>query len=203
MPIVIRPARVGDVVRLAEILNDYAEQRLMLHRSHAELYERIRDFKVAADAEDQVVGVVGLRIMWANLAELYALAVTRDMQGKGLGRRLVLDAVDEAEQLGIRNVFSLTYERHFFERCGFEVVDRHQKLPLKVWSECVRCPKNQACDEIAMLRVLESVPEVTPINGEPLTPDIAARYDVPIMSEVALRIDSSARRGPAATPTAP
>ncbi len=27
-------------------------------------------------------------------------------------------------------------------------------LPLKAWKDCVRCPKFQACDEIAVLRIL-------------------------------------------------
>lgn len=190
---IIRPARVSDVVGIAELINDFAEQGRMLHRSHAELYERIRDFKVADDL-GRVVGVVGLRIMWSNLAEVYGLVVGKDQQGRGLGRRLVLDAVDEAEQLGIRNVFALTYERRFFERCGFDVVDRHQKLPLKVWSECVRCPKNQACDEIAVLKVIDTVPEVAPQNGDAAGPP--GEYEVPVMKEVVLRIDSSVRRGP-------
>jgi amino-acid N-acetyltransferase len=39
------------------------------------------------------------------------------------------------------------------------VVDK-DTLPLKVWSDCVRCPKRDGCDEIAMVRVLEDVPEI-------------------------------------------
>ena len=36
---------------------------------------------------------------------------------------------------------------------GFAVVDRSE-LPLKAWKDCLRCPKFQCCDEIAMLRQL-------------------------------------------------
>jgi amino-acid N-acetyltransferase len=54
---------------------------------------------------------------------------------------------------------ALTYERRFFEKLGFQVVPK-ETLPLKVWSDCVRCPKNNDCDEIAVLRVLEDVPVV-------------------------------------------
>jgi len=37
-------------------------------------------------------------------------------------------------------------------------------LPLKAWKDCLRCPKFQACDEIAVLRVLrpEHWPEAQP-----------------------------------------
>lgn len=185
----IRPARVADVPRIAEIVNNYAEQGLMLHRSHAELYERLRDFVVVADDDDLVMGVTGLRIMWANLAEVYSLAVAPEARGAGVGKQLVSAMADEAERLGIRRLFALTYERKFFERCGFEVVDRHRNLPLKVWSECIRCPKNQACDEIAMVRVLEHVPDVAPMsNGT----GGASFYDVPILSEPVRRIEKTA-----------
>lgn len=189
MSVKIRPARVDDVPRIAQIVNNYAEQGLMLHRSHAELYERLRDFVVVVDEDDQAMGVAGLRIMWANLAEVYSLAVAQEARGAGLGRKLVDAMADEAERLGIRRLFALTYERMFFERCGFEVVDRHRNLPLKVWSECIRCPKNQACDEIAMVRVLENVPDVAPMsNGT----GGATFYDVPILSEPVRRIERTA-----------
>jgi amino-acid N-acetyltransferase len=36
---------------------------------------------------------------------------------------------------------------------GFEEVERGE-LPLKAWKDCVRCPKFQCCDEIAVMRVL-------------------------------------------------
>jgi len=133
--------------------------------------------------------VVGLRIMWSNLGEVYALAVSPAARGQGLGKRLVLSAVDEAEQLGIRRVFALTYEREFFEKCGFHIVDRHQELPLKVWTECVRCPKNQACDEIAMVRVLD-VPEIA---AAPPSSIALEQYEVPVLSDRMVGVDREAR----------
>lgn len=185
----LRDAHVADVPAMASVLNDYAERGLMLHRSQSELYDRVRDFRVAA-AEGRILGVAGLRVMWANLAEVYALAVAPDARGAGLGRKLVGAAIELARALGIRRVFALTYERAFFERCGFEVVDR-RTLPLKVWGECVRCPKHEACDEIAMVYTLDDVPEA----GGPLTPTARARsYDVPIprLTPATLRIDRGA-----------
>ncbi|MBI1371989.1 MAG: N-acetyltransferase [Phycisphaera sp.] len=191
MDATIRQARVGDITQVADMINDYAERGLMLHRSHAELYERLRDYLIA-EIEGRVVGICGLRILWANLAEVYALAVDTEFNGQGIGRRLVAACGEEAERLGIRKLFALTYERRFFERCGFEVVDRHRTLPLKVWSECIRCPKNQMCDEIAMVRVLEHVPEVGPTPGsrqfEP------GRYDVPVVVDQIRIIENEAVR---------
>jgi amino-acid N-acetyltransferase len=36
---------------------------------------------------------------------------------------------------------------------GFQEVERGE-LPLKAWKDCVRCPKFQCCDEIAVMRIL-------------------------------------------------
>lgn len=175
----IRRATVADVPAMGQIINDCAEFGLMLPRSLSSMYENVREFHVAEDSggDGRVVGVCGLSVVWANLAECCALAVESSQRGKGLGRKLVDACVEEAKVLGIRTIMTLTYERAFFEKLGFAVVDR-QKLPLKVWSECVRCPKNQACDEIAMTRVLEDVPEL--VVARPAPPPVD-QYVVPII----------------------
>lgn len=184
----IRPARVSDVRPIAAIVNDWAERGRMLHRSFAELFDDLRDYQIA-EVDGEVVGVVGLRVMWSNLAECYALAVKPECKGMGLGRKLVEASITEAERLGIRRVFSLTYERAFFEKLGFVVVDRHANLPLKVWSECARCPKKNACDEIAMVYTLEHVadPEVSLARPKP-----DGSYEVPVLSESMRRIEREA-----------
>jgi amino-acid N-acetyltransferase len=63
---------------------------------------------------------------------------------------------------------SLTYEQQFFEKLGFEVVAK-ETLPLKVWSDCIRCPKRDGCDEIAMTHILHDLPIVT-VPGATPTP---------------------------------
>jgi amino-acid N-acetyltransferase len=154
----IRPATIHDVPRMQEVINSHASLGKMLFKSLAELYESIRDFAVAEE-EGQVVGCCGLTIIWADLAEVRSLAVDETHQGRGLGRQLVQWTVDEARRLGIRKLMSLTYEQKFFEKLGFVVVPK-DSLPLKVWSDCVRCPKREGCDEIAMVRELLEVPVV-------------------------------------------
>jgi amino-acid N-acetyltransferase len=177
--VLIRRATLADVPAMGRIINDAAEFGLMLPKSLAMLYENIREFQVALDDDSHdVVGVCGLSIIWANLAEVVSLAVAPSQRGKGLGRKLVEACIDEARHLGIRRVMSLTYERVFFERLGFGVVDR-QELPLKVWADCVRCPKNAACDEIAMIRVLEDVPEPPEAPLPPST--TGGRFEVPVV----------------------
>jgi amino-acid N-acetyltransferase len=151
----IRPATIHDVPRISEIINSHAELGKMLFKSYAQLYEDLRDFGVA-ELDGEVVGCVALTIIWADLAEVRSLAVDERFLGKGIGRRLVEWTVGEARRLGIRRLFALTYEQGFFSKLAFDVVPK-DSLPLKVWSDCVRCPKRDGCDEIAVLRILPDV----------------------------------------------
>ena len=154
----IRRATIHDVPRMQEIINSHAELGKMLFKSYAQVYETLRDFAVFEDA-GQVVGCTALAILWADLSEVRSLAVDDKHRGKGVGSALVRWCIDEARQMQIRKLMSLTYEQRFFEKLGFLVVPK-ESLPLKVWSDCVRCPKNDACDEIAMVLELEDVKPV-------------------------------------------
>ncbi|HEX8521517.1 MAG TPA: N-acetyltransferase [Tepidisphaeraceae bacterium] len=171
----IRTATIHDVPAMQEIVNSHAELGKMLFKSFAQLYETLRDYAVYEE-DDQVVGVVALAIIWADLAEVRSLAVAEGFQGRGIGKKLVQWCVDEARRLGIRRIMSLTYEQAFFERLGFVVVEK-DSLPLKVWSDCVRCPKRDGCDEIAMVRELADVP--APVG--PIAPPTPRGVSIPVL----------------------
>lgn len=153
----IRNANIHDVPRISDIINSHAELGKMLFKSYAQLFENIRDFAVYEDG-GQVLGCVAVSVIWADLAEVRSLAVDNSFRGRGIGKQLVQWCVDETRRLRIRKLMSLTYEKEFFEKFGFVVVEK-DSLPLKVWSDCVRCPKNDHCDEIAMVLTLEDVEE--------------------------------------------
>jgi len=163
----IRAATIHDVPAIQGIINSHAELGKMLFRSLAQLYEGLRDMAVY-EVDHKVVGCVGLSILWADLAEVRSLAVDEPYRGRGIGSRLVEWCVEEARRLQIRRLMSLTYEQKFFEKLGFEVVPK-ETLPLKVWSDCVRCPKRDNCDEIAMVRFLPEVPMMV-MHQAPPTP---------------------------------
>jgi len=154
----IRNATVHDVPTMCMVINQHAEIGKMLFKNHQQLYEGLRDFAVWEE-KGKVLGCVGLTIIWADLAEVRSLAVDRKHHGKGIGRKLMEWAIAEARRLQIRRVMSLTYEQKFFEKLGFVVVSK-DSLPMKVWSDCVACPKRDDCDEIAMVLTLEDVPAV-------------------------------------------
>lgn len=146
---VIRPARVGDVPQISALINGYAAQGMMLPKTDAQLYNNVRDF-VVADAGGKIVGCAGLKVTWHDLAEIISLAVAPEYQGLGLGTALCMPLIEEARVLGIPTVFALTYQIRFFSRLGFQIVPK-PTLSQKVWQDCVVCPKQDCCDETAMI----------------------------------------------------
>ena len=153
----IRAAKVSDVDAIHALVSDSAEQDRMLFRSKSDIFENIQAF-VVAEEDERIVGCCALEVIWADLSEVKSLAVDAQCRGKGVGRLLVQATVDRAAQLGVTRVFALTLEPAFFTRMGFGLVDR-STLPMKVWRDCARCPKQQHCDEIAMIM---DVPAATP-----------------------------------------
>lgn len=151
MPLVyVRKARIEDVRAIHALLMDCSKQGLLLPRSFNQLYNHLRDFFVLAqDGGGAILGCCALSIAWENLAEVRSLAIVPELRGQGWGRRLAEACLSDAVTLGIYRVFTLTYQTHFFERLGFEVVSK-DKLPQKVWADCLHCPKFPDCDEIAM-----------------------------------------------------
>lgn len=131
------------------LINAFAERGDLLARSLNQLYEDIRDFFIAED-EGRIVGTCALHINWIDLAEVKALVVSEDFQGKGLGRQLVQICLDEAKELGVTRVFALTYKPDFFHRVGFHDIDKSE-LPHKVWTECIHCVKFPNCGENAVI----------------------------------------------------
>jgi len=146
----IRSAKISDVKRINALVSSYAERDRMLFRSMADIYENLQAFTVA-EVDGGVVGCCALEIIWSDLAEIKSLAVDETNKEKGIGRMLVTTAIEQASLLGVPRVFALTLEPDFFEKLGFKVVEK-ETLPMKVWSDCARCSKQDNCDEIAVIK---------------------------------------------------
>ncbi len=160
---IIRSGRVSDVPAIFALISRFADQKLMIRRSLGELYESIREFQVAVNDEGVVVGSSGLHVFWEDLAELRSLAVSEEARGLGIGRQLVEACHQEAEALGLETVFTLTYVPQFFEKCGYQIIDK-SALPHKIWNECVRCPLFPDCTETALIKT-SSLASIGPQNG--------------------------------------
>jgi amino-acid N-acetyltransferase len=152
----VRKARIGDIHAILALINDYAGQGIMLPRTEFEMSENIRDFTVAYSG-DELVGCGALHFYTPTTAEVRSLAVDPRVKKHGVGRTIVEALESEAREHGLHAIFAFTYVPDFFRRMGFAEVDRGS-LPLKAWKDCLRCPKFQCCDEIAVLKPLRSDP---------------------------------------------
>jgi N-acetylglutamate synthase-like GNAT family acetyltransferase len=146
---VIRAAVLSDVPGMETLMAPYVATGELLPRSNYDLCRHIKEYVVAEAPDGAIVGTSSLKVYSADLAELAALAVRDDQQGRGLGRALVETTLVDARALGLAEVFALTRKPVFFLRLGFRPAEKEQ-FPLKVWADCARCPRQHACDEVAV-----------------------------------------------------
>jgi len=145
----VEVASIADAEAIHQLVTHWADRGDMLHRPLGEVYEAIRDFKVAR-LGGGVVGSRSLHILGSDLAEIRSLAVREDAQGTGIGAAIVAACVAEAQAIKLERVFALTYRPAFFEKQGFRVANV-MEFPQKVWNECVRCPFFTNCKEVAVV----------------------------------------------------
>jgi amino-acid N-acetyltransferase len=150
----IRKATMRDIPNLLAVINSYAANGVMLPRTEFEISENIRDFSVAYES-GELTGCGALHFYTPATAEVRSLAVVPEVKGHGVGRELVEALEAEARENDLEAMFAFTYVPGFFLKLGFLPVERGE-LPLKVWKDCLRCPKFNDCDEIAVLKRLKS-----------------------------------------------
>jgi amino-acid N-acetyltransferase len=160
--VAVRKAAMRDVPDILALINSYAAAGIMLSRTEFEMSENIRDFSVAY-VDKMFVGCTALHFYTPTTAEVRSLAVKPEMKQHGIGRALVEAVEEEANENELEAIFAFTYAPGFFERLGFGEVERGE-LPLKAWKDCLRCPKFQSCDEIAVLKRLRPVHETASVK---------------------------------------
>jgi len=150
LQVIVRPARVADMLAVEPLINGFAKRELMLPKTIEQLSRNFREF-VVAEVDGRILGCSALRVYTPQLAELGSLAVHEDAHGLGVGRKLVTGIEVEARKLGIGTVFALTLQDVFFHKLGYRTVPK-EMFPQKVWADCRACPKLHACDEIAVVK---------------------------------------------------
>ncbi|THF75052.1 N-acetyltransferase [Cohnella fermenti] len=152
MTITCRKAQPNDVDALHELIQGYAEKGIMLPRSKDALKRHINSFFVAEE-DGKLIGCGSLFRLGSDLVEIRSLGMAEGYKGKGLGSMIVDALIDEARAMRIPKIMALTYAVDFFLKNGFTVVNK-EIFPEKVWTDCVNCSKQHACDEIAVVRML-------------------------------------------------
>jgi amino-acid N-acetyltransferase len=158
---IVRKATLRDIPALLHLINGYAADGIMLPRTEFEISENIRDFSVVY-AGTQLLGCGALHFYTPVSGEVRSLAVAPIIKGGGIGRQIVEALEKEAIHNDLHTIFAFTYVSGFFQKLGFRQVDRGL-LPLKVWKDCLSCPKFDCCDEIAVMKALRPDPAMLPV----------------------------------------
>lgn len=101
-----------------------------------------------------LAGFASLKIFNADLAEVRSLIVAPQFRRRGIARAIVNELLDEARFYGLKSVFTLTYQKEFFERLGFTEIPKDELPAQKIWADCIKCKKFPVCNEIALIYTL-------------------------------------------------
>ena len=146
----VRLAEEKDVDQVQQLLDIYARDQIILARTREDIQENLDRF-IVAETDGEIKGCVAIRDFGNDLLEVHSLAVQPDCFGQGIGRVLIEELIRilEDERHSFR-LFALTYKTKFFVKLGFQRVSMDM-FPEKIWSDCVKCPKKEHCDEEAVL----------------------------------------------------
>src|SRR2546423_250187 len=148
--VALRGAVLADVPGLERLMAPYVATGDLLPRSNYDLCRHIKEYVVAEGPTGEVIGCGSLKVYSRDLAELAGLAVHQDWQRTGVGGALLAALIAEARAQGLAELLALTRKPAFFLKVGFAPAER-EHFPLKVWADCTRCPRQNCCDEVAVV----------------------------------------------------
>ncbi len=153
MEISYHNAKLTDVKAMQELVLPEVRSGKILFRSDDEISTNIRSYTLAKQ-NDKLMGFVALHIHAPDLAEIRSLIVSEDARGKGIGQELVKKTLVEGKKLGVKKIFTLTYEQRFFEKLSFNEIPKESLPEHKIWADCIKCKHFPICDEIALIIAL-------------------------------------------------
>jgi len=145
-----RKASLLDIDAMQALVKPEVDRGIILHRSCDEMATNIRSY-ILAIKEGEVVGFGALHFHTPTLAEIRSLIVSSTMRGEGVGAKIVRNLLDEGKIYGVKKVFTLTYERRFFEKVGFVEIPKEELPAHKIWADCIKCKYFPVCEEIALI----------------------------------------------------
>jgi len=146
---VIKPT-LSNIIDIQRLLKPYVDEGIILNRDEDEIAANIRSYKMIYN-NDIPVGVGALHIFSPFLGEIRSLAVDKKYQGKGIGKKLVKSLLEEAKELGLKEVLVLTYKKEFFEKLGFKEIEKEAIPEKKIWADCIKCKFFPNCNEAALI----------------------------------------------------
>lgn len=146
-------AKLSDIVHMQEVVKPEVEKGIILFRSADEMATNIRSYILAKD-DGTIIGFGALHFHADDLAEVRSLVVKDGFRGRGVGKGIVQALLKEGEAMDVKKVFTLTYQKPFFESVGFSEIPKESLPSHKIWADCIKCKHFPVCDEIALIKII-------------------------------------------------
>ena len=150
-------ATLHDIPAMQKLVSEEVSTGVILERSDDELATNIRSYVLTRD-EGYLVGYTALHIHSPRLAEIRSLIVDPTFRGQSVGKQMVSFALEEARELGLKEVLALTYVPDFFRKLGFEEIAKESLPEQKIWTDCIKCIHFPVCNEVSLIYTLNPEP---------------------------------------------
>jgi len=153
MSIELTKANLSDIENMQKLVIPEVEAGVILARSSDEIATNIRSYILARE-NGEIIGFCALHIHTPTLAEIRSLIVKESRRGMGIGQSLIAKAMQEAQNLGLKKVLTLTYKKSFFEKLGFVEIPKESIPEHKIWADCIKCKHFPICNEVSLIKTL-------------------------------------------------
>lgn len=150
---IIKP-KIADIPNMRNLVLKEVQNGVILDRSEDEIANTIRSYKIIKNANDEIIAFSALYIYSMILGEIRSLIVKEDFRRKGLASLLINALIEDAKELGLKEILVLTYRREVFEKLDFKEIDKAKIPNHKIWADCIKCKRFPICDEIALIKTL-------------------------------------------------
>jgi amino-acid N-acetyltransferase len=144
-------AKLSDIPAMQALVISEVKEGVILNRSEDEVATNIRSYVLAKES-GKLVGYTALHVHSKRLAEIRSLIVDEKYRGQKIGQRMVEFTLKEAKALGVEeDVLVLTYLPAFFEKLGFNEINKELIPEHKIWADCIKCIHFPVCNEVALV----------------------------------------------------
>jgi amino-acid N-acetyltransferase len=149
---IVKPT-LKDIDKIQNLLAPFVVDGIILKRDDDEVATNIRSY-IAIQKDNKFIAIGALHIYTKELGEIRSLAVDKNYQRQGLGKKIVKELEKEAKNLGLKKLLTLTYQKEFFDNLGFKEIPKEKVPSQKVWSDCIKCPHFPNCNEISLIKTI-------------------------------------------------
>jgi len=146
----LKKAKLSDIPEMQKLVEKEIKEGVILKRNDDEVATNIRSY-ILVFRDKELVGYGALHIHSPSLSEIRSLIVKENARGLGIGKKIVEYCIEEAKELRVKEILTLTYIADFFKKLGFIEIDKEKIPEHKIWQDCIKCIHFPVCNEISLI----------------------------------------------------